>query len=145
MVRDGAISGARYRSSVDGVRVVIQLDSTTKKLEISLSGAITTNQPHITVCFHDVPAQTKTDFSDYRGAPKLTKANSTTAVTICEAPAQNNVTRNVTYISIYNADTVACTVNLRIDDAGTDYTQVLQTLAVGETLAYQAGGGWQVL
>lgn len=124
---------------------MIRLDATTRKLEIGLAGAVTTTEPHVTVTFYDVPGETKSDYSEYRGGTKLTKTSGATPVTICDAPVQNGTVRNIDYICVHNADSVAATVTIRIDEATTDYNLVKTVLAVGETLIYEREGGWQIL
>jgi hypothetical protein len=124
---------------------VIRLDRTNRKLEAVLAGAITTTQPHCIVSFYDVPAQSKDDFSEYRGATKITATNSATAVTICEAPGVNGTVRNIDYISIQNRDSVSATVTVQIDDANTDYVLVSQSVAAGKTLEWTRSAGWKIL
>lgn len=117
---------------------MIRLDTTTRKLQAVLAGAITTNQLPCTVSYSD-----KTS-TDYVGATQLTNTNSTTAVDICNAPAASTI-RDIDYLSIRNRDTATATVTVMIDDSATDYEIVKATLAVGDQLIYTHGTGWQVI
>lgn len=117
---------------------MIRLDTTTRKLQAVLAGAITTNNLPITVSYAD-----KTS-GDYAGATQLTNTNGVTAADICAAPAASTV-RDVDYISVRNSDTVAAVVTIRYNDNATLYTIVTATLAVGDQLIYVHGQGWQVL
>jgi hypothetical protein len=124
---------------------VIYLDSITKKLEIVLGGAVATNQPHVTVCFYDVPSQIDPRAGERLGGVSLNKTNNASAVTICAAPPIAGTTRNIRYICIYNADSGSVTPSIQIDDGGTDYIQYSQALAAGKSLVYEDSQGWLVL
>jgi hypothetical protein len=115
---------------------MIVLDSTLRKLEIVLAGAITTNQLPFVASYQDstlAPAATN------QGA-----SNSTTAVTLVAAPA-SGVQRRLKYLSIYNADTVSATVTVRLNDNATLRTIVNIALPSGSTLNFVHGAGWSVL
>jgi hypothetical protein len=115
---------------------MIVLDSTLRKLEIVLAGAITTNQLPFVATYQDstvAPAATN------QGA-----SNSTTAVTLVAAPA-SGVQRRLKYLSIYNADTVSAAVTVRLNDNATLRTLVNIALPSGSTLSFVHGAGWSVL
>lgn len=118
---------------------MIRLDSTTKKLQAVLGGAITTNQLQCVVSFFDENPQGE----DTSGASKETNTNSTTDVDICSAPAQNFV-RNIDTLSVYNKDTVSATVTVKIDDGVTETILKKVILATQETLSYDHESGWSV-
>ena len=118
---------------------MIYLDSSILSLQAVLAGAKTTNQLDCTVCFYDVPSQTKTGFQEYRGAIKRTATNDTTDVTICAAPSAG-VTRNIKMISIYNKDTVSATVTVKTDDGTTEFIICKRTLLTTETLVINEYG-----
>jgi hypothetical protein len=110
---------------------VILLDSTLKSLEVKLAGAITTNQLTWTVHYVDLDVSFAISaVSEGDGA-----TNNTTAVTLIAAPASNHV-RQVKYVSVYNADTVAATVTIQINNNGTARVLAKPTLQPGETLQY---------
>jgi hypothetical protein len=117
---------------------MIRLDATTRKLQIILAGAVTTNQLPVAVCYSD-----KTTAS-YLGGTQLANSNSMTAVDICAAPSASTV-RDVDTINVQNADTAAATATVRYNDNGTLYTLFKASLAVGDQLTYVHGQGWSVL
>jgi hypothetical protein len=117
---------------------MLRLDTTTRKLQIVLSGAITTNQLPVMVMYSD---RTSTEYS---GAAQLSNTNSTTAVDICAAPAASTV-RDVDYLSVRNSDTVSATVTIRYNDNATIYLIVSAILAVGDQLVFTHGDGWRVV
>lgn len=117
---------------------MLRLDSTLRKLQVVLAGAVATNQLPVVTCFSD-----KTS-SDYAGGSTVINTNSTTAVDICAAPASSTV-RDIDTISVFNADTVSATVTIRYNDNGTTYSIFKATLEVGDQLLYTHGGGWKVL
>lgn len=117
---------------------MLKLDTTTRKIQAVLSGAITTNQLPCMVSYSDDNGTT------YVGGTQLTNTNSTTAVDICAAPGASTV-RDIDYLSIRNRDTAAATVTVMLDDNGTDYEIVKAALAVGDQLIYTHGDGWRVI
>ena len=117
---------------------MIKLDTTTRKIQAVLSGAVTANQLPCTVSYSDDNGTT------YVGGTQLTNTNSTTAVDICAAPGASTV-RDIDYLSIRNRDTAAATVTVMLDDNGTDYEIVKATLAVGDQLVYTHSDGWRAL
>ena len=117
---------------------MLRLDTTTRKLQIVLAGAITTNQLPVLVCWSDKTA------TSYNGGSTPSNTNSTTAVDICAAPAASTV-RDIDSITVQNADTAAATATIRFNDSGTTYTVFKATLAVGDQLIYTHGQGWKLL
>ena len=124
---------------------MLRLDRTTRKLQAVLAGAVTTNQLDIVVCGYDVPAQTKPDFSEYRGFMQVSSSNSTTDADICAAPVSQGVVRNLEYIGVYNKDTVSATVTIKLDDGGTEHILRKKQLLTTESLIWTRGAGWQVV
>lgn len=123
---------------------MIVLDSLTQKLQAVLAGAVATLQPQCLVCFYDVLSQEKIDNAEYRMANKRTDASSTTDVDICLAPTMSSATRNIAHICIYNRDTAAVTVTVKIDDAGVETILLKQQLLSTESLLFSKGD-WQIL
>lgn len=117
---------------------MIRLNTTTRKLQAILAGAVANNQLPVTVCYSDKSA------SSYAGATQLAATNGVTAVDICAAPAAATV-RDIDMIAVVNTDTAAATVTIRIDDAGTPRQVFAATLTVGDQINYTHGSGWQVL
>lgn len=114
---------------------MIVLSETTDKIDVVLAGSVTTNQLR---CFASWRDRTSTTFAAGR-TPINT--NNTTDVTIVAAPAASTQ-RIVDLINIYNADTVAQTVTVKVDVNGTEYELVKMLLNPGETLSYIEGAGW---
>lgn len=115
---------------------MIILDATTKSLEVVLGGAITTNQLVWTSAFVDVGAAAPLVETD-----GLT--NSAVAVTMVAAPGSGN-TRLVKGLTLYNADTVAATITLRINNNGTLRKLFVATMQAGDNLVYTADGGFEL-
>jgi hypothetical protein len=114
------------------------LDTTKKSLEILLGGVVTTNQLPITVSWVDV---TDTAFtpSSYH-----TISNSTSAVNIVYSPGSPGTRRVIKTMFIYNADTVASVVTVRLNDNATTRILVSRSLAAGETLQYTDSKGFEI-
>lgn len=117
---------------------MIRLSTTGEKLQAVLGGAVTTNQLHCVVCYSDDNGTT------YVGGTQYTSTNDTTAVDICAAPGASTV-RDIDYLSIRNRDTAAATVTVMVDVSATDSEIVKATLAVGDSLVYSHGNGWNTI
>jgi len=117
---------------------MLRLDTTTRKLQAQVSGIVATNQLPINVSWSD---QTSTT---YNGGSTVVNTNNTTAVDICAAPAASTY-RDVDYVNIYNADTVAETVTIIYNDNSTLYNLLVTTLNSGDRLIYTHGSGWQTI
>ena len=111
---------------------MINLDATTKKLQVVLAGAITTNQLDVTASYVDVSQST---FAMTGAGAQNTATNNTTAVDVVAAPAATT-TRQVKYLKVYNKDTVSATVTILYDNNGTDYILWKGALAAGEWVEY---------
>lgn len=105
---------------------LIILDTTTKSIEAILGGAVAATQPDYISAFADATA------AGFVEGQKDGTLNSTTAVTIVSAPAAS-ARRIVREISIYNADSAAVTLTVRLNNNGTYRIIDVATLAVGET------------
>jgi hypothetical protein len=120
-------------------------------LEAVLGGAVSANQPEFHVDYfvrdNNSPQQNVAwqppKPSTLRGA-----LNSTTDVTLISPTTGRYSTQGfvaeVIRISIYNKDTAAVTVTVKTTD-GTDRIERKRALAVGQTLSYERGSGWQIL
>lgn len=115
---------------------MIRLDTTTRKLQAVLGGAVTTNQLPINASYSD---QTSTT---YNGGASVVNTNNTTAVDVVAAPAASTI-RDIDYLSVYNRDTVDAAVTFIYDDNGTDYILISVTLSAGDKLEYIHGSGWK--
>lgn len=114
------------------------LDNTTRKLQIVLTAAKTTNDMPVCVYYVD----TNTTDLPLSGIYPI-NSNGVTAVDILAAPAISTQ-RKVNAITVNNVDTAAKTVQIYLDDNGTDYLQCAATLQVGDVLGYTDTRGWYV-
>lgn len=121
---------------------MIVLQASTQKLQAVLGGNVTTTQLSVTTVFYD-HLQQRTDTTQ-RNAHKVTTTNNTTDVDIVAAPA-DSVVRNISNVTVYNKDSAAATVTVKMDDDGTETILVSQSLAASESLIYEHGTGWQIL
>ena len=119
---------------------MIRLVSTTQVLQVVLAGAVSASQPQLAASWVD--QNTENVFT--RGGQTNTNANSTTDVTLVAAPQQSFV-RNIDSIFVHNLDTATVTINIKIDDGGTEYILCRRTLLTREGLCYEHGVGWYVM
>jgi hypothetical protein len=118
----------------------MRLGSTADSLEVLLGGAITTNQLQVVVDYSELTTAT----GGWAGDNSHVLTNGTTAVTALAAPASGKI-RVVDNLTVFNADTVAATVTVRLNDGGTFRTRQKVTLATGETLQYTRAEGWATI
>jgi hypothetical protein len=113
------------------------LDSTTKSVEVLLGDSVATNQLPFVAAWadHALPASFTPGSTD-----GLT--NDETPVTMIAAPG-TSIQRQVKMVSIYNADTTAAVVMVRLNHDGEFRTVVRWEIQPGETLAYD-GQVWSV-
>jgi hypothetical protein len=114
--------------------------ASTDKIQVVLSGAITTVQLPCVASWQDITSAGMT----LPQSSSQTNTNSATAVDLVAAPA-SSTNRQVTEISIYNADSVSSTVTVQKDVSATDYIIVKALLQVGDTLMYSRDLGWKIL
>lgn len=112
------------------------LDTTLKSLQILLGGAVTTNQLVYEANYADLTATGTTLIAN----DGLT--NSTTAVTPVAAPAASTV-RKLMSLNVYNADTAAAIVTVRLNNNGTFRNLAVVTLGIGYSLTV-TNEGWKV-
>ena len=117
---------------------MIRLDNINRKLQISLSSVVTTSQLSVNVSYSDKTA------TDYIGSTQISTTNNTTSVDICTAPAAS-ITRDIDFLSVYNADTVSATVNIIYNDNAV--TSILHKVTLNPTdkLVFVHGSGWQTI
>ena len=113
------------------------LPSTTDSLDVVLGTAHTTTAHKIVACYRDIASGV---FAPKRN---VVNSNGTTQVQAVAPPAAST-SRVIDFVSIFNADTVAKTVTVSLNDNGTRYTLLSVTLGVGERIEYQEGQGWRV-
>lgn len=116
---------------------MIILSTTSDKVQVVLDTTVTTNQLK---CFASYTDTTTTSITPGRNA--LT-TNNTTAVDLVASPG-SSTQRLVSYMSVYNTDTVSATVTINLYTTSTTYKLFTTTLAVGERVEYQQGEGFKV-
>lgn len=116
---------------------MIILDATTKAVEVALGSAITTNQLHWTSSYVDITAST------FSALASDGVTNNATRVVAVPAPSAS-VSRQVKFISVYNADTASATVSIYLNNNATTRILFKAVLNVGEELSYLDGIGWKV-
>ena len=115
------------------------LDTTTRSIELLLEGAVTTNEMQWIVGYAD-----HTDETFVPGAGSGV-SNGATAVTIIAAPAASTQ-RQIKYLNVFNDDTVAHTVTIRLND-NTSLRTIIKTWSFfpGYQLVYTDTTGWKVI
>lgn len=115
---------------------MIILTNTTDRVEIVLSGAITTNQLPCVTSYRDITT------TGYTPGRELSNTNNTSDVTIVSSPA-SSTQRVVDYISVRNSDTVSATVTIKFDANGIEYIIFTTTLLTGERIEYNDKDGFR--
>lgn len=115
---------------------MIVLDSTTKKLEVVLDAAHTTNALRCASSWRDITTTT------YTPGSTLVDTNGSTDVTLVAAPAASTQ-RVVDEISIFNDDTATKRVTVKFDVSAVETKLIEVRLGVDERLCY-ANGEWKV-
>lgn len=120
---------------------MIVLDPPLKTLEVVLAAPITTNHLIFVASYVDTVAPTM-ELVTIGESDGLT--DNLVPVTMVIAAAALT-SRQIKSLSIYNNDTVAATVAVRVNNNGTLRFIVVTTLAPGSTLHYEDGRGWAVI
>lgn len=116
------------------------LSTANDRIEIVTDASATTTEPVFTASYQDITSAGMT-------VPQSSSQGSTagtTDTTLVAAPAAST-NRQVTYISVFNSDTVARTIRIYKDVSGTEYNLCLTTLQVGDTLEWSRETGWHIL
>ena len=108
------------------------LSTTTDKIQVVLSGNVTTSQLR---CYSSYNDTTTTSIVPGRN---VTLTNNTTAVDLVASPSASTQ-RVISYLSVYNADTASATVTINVVSSSTSYSVFITTLSAGEKLEYQQG------
>lgn len=114
------------------------LDTTGKKIEVVLAGAPASAQLAWQSAYADHTSASFTPGS----TDGLTSG--TTAVTLVSPPL-TGAQRQVKLIAVYNADTAAAIVTVRLNSSAAVRILVRVTLAVGDTLEWTSDSGWKVI
>lgn len=110
----------------------------TKKLQVLLGAAHTTNALHCVASFRDI-----TTGPTYDPDQAEVETNGTTAVDWVAAPGAG-VKRVLTNLQVRNRDTVPHTVTIRVDVSGTAREFCKIAIGVDELLAWSQDSGWTV-
>lgn len=105
------------------------LTQTTDKIQVVLWGAITTNQLQCYASYRDM---TPSSYTPWRNA---INTNNTTDVDLVWAP-WSSTQRGVDFISVYNSDTAAATVTVKLDFNGTETILWKGSLSPWERVEY---------
>lgn len=114
----------------------MKLTTTNDKLQIVLGSAITTNQLQ---CLTTYKVYTSTTTTDGKVA---INTNSTTDVDLAGAPSSGE-TYDIQNINVYNRDTVAATVTIKLDVSATETILYNGIVGVGDVISWSAEGGWK--
>lgn len=117
---------------------MIVLTETTDKIQVVLSGAVTTNQLQ---CFSSCRNISTSIYTPMR---TVIDTNNTTPVDVVGAPSASTQCV-VDFIKVYNKDTVGSTVTVLFNANGTTYNLYKTILAADESLEYVQGNGFKVL
>ena len=115
------------------------LDTTSKSVELVLGAAHATTAPVWGVEYVDHTSSAIALPASGDGV-----ANGTTPVTIVAAPAAST-SRQVLSVTVYNADTIAQTATVSLNNSSTLRTRHKATLQPGDVLTWTPGRGWAVL
>lgn len=115
------------------------LDTTTRKLQVVLDGAIQSVNCSVTVSYIDYTAN-----ANPVPGTQVSTTNGVTAVDICSAPA-SSTQRRILYLHIYNKDSRTAIFTIRLNDNGTLYTIQQIKLVAGENFVYNIGSGFTVI
>ena len=110
--------------------------SSVQKLQIVLTAAKTTNDMPVVVEWIDI---SNIALPSFQTTP--TNTNGVTIVDIVAAPAAL-IQRKISALTVTNRDTATKTVEIYLDNNGTDYLLVSCQLSVGDMLGYSDTRGW---
>lgn len=114
----------------------MKLTTVNDKLQIVLGDAITTNQLQ---CLTTYKVYTTTTTVDGKVA---INTNNTTDVDLAGAPSSGE-TYDIQNINVYNRDTVAQTVTIKLDVSGTETILYKGVVGVNDVISWTAEGGWK--
>jgi hypothetical protein len=114
----------------------MKLTTTNDILQIVLGGAVTTNQLR---CLTTYKVYTTTTTVDGKVA---INTNNTTDVNLAGPPSSGE-TYDILNINVYNYDTVAQVVTIKLDVSATETILYKATIGAGEVLTWSPEGGWK--
>lgn len=114
----------------------MKLTTTNDKIQIVLGGAITTNQLQCLTTYKIYTTSTTTD------GKLAVNTNNTTDVDLAGPPSSGE-TYDIQNINVYNKDTVAATVTIKLDVSGTETILYKGVVGVNDVISWTAEGGWK--
>jgi len=114
----------------------MKLTTTNDKLQIVLSGAVTTNQLQCLTSYKIFTTSATTD------GKLAVNTNNTTDVDLAGAPSSGEV-YDIQNINIFNNDTVSATVTVKLDVSGTETILYKGVVGVNDVISWSGEGGWQ--
>ena len=114
---------------------MISLTPGNRVLEVVLAGVVATAELNVSVNWLErgVTGQKQNSWS--------VTTNGTTAVVLL-SPCSGGESKLLEFLGVYNSDSAAATVTLRMNESGVFYTLAKVTLGVGERLEYSAWEGF---
>lgn len=114
----------------------MKLTTTNDKIQVVLGGAVATNQLQ---CLTTYKVYTTTTTTDGKVA---VNTNNTTDVGLAGAPLSGE-TYDIQNINVFNNDTVAQTVTIKLDVSGTETILYKGVVGVNDVISWTAEGGWK--
>jgi len=114
----------------------MKLTTTSDKLQIVLGGAVTTNQLQCLTTYKVYTTSTTVD------GKVAINTNNTTDVDLAGAPSSGE-TYDIQNINIYNKDTVAATVTVKLDVSATETILYKGVVGVSDVISWTSEGGWK--
>src|SRR4051812_38192597 len=122
---------------------MIVLNTTSQSLQATLAAGTSTTPLDVTVVYYDRLPQASD--SEPRYTSQESTISSATVTTICAAPGQDGIVRNVVSIFGYNRDVTSATLAFNKLASTVSTFHKKATLTTGQTLWYEHGFGWAVL
>lgn len=114
----------------------MKLTTINDKLQIVLGGAITTNQLQCLTTYKVYTTSTTVD------GKVAINTNNTTDVDLA-GPPNSGETYDIQNINIYNKDTVAATVTIKLDVSATETILYKGVVGVNDVISWSAESGWK--
>jgi len=114
----------------------MKLTTTNDKLQIVLSGSVTTNQLQCVTSYKIFTTSATTD------GKLAVNTNNTTDVDLAGAPSSGEV-YDIQNINIFNNDTASATVTIKLDVSGTETILYKGVVGVNDVISWSGEGGWQ--
>lgn len=115
--------------------MIVLTNAGSESIEVVLGGTVATNQLDCHASYRDITT------TAYTPGVVAAPTNNTTAVTLVTTPGASTQ-RVIDFLSVFNNDTAAATVTIRMDQLGTDRILWKGTLQTGQLVTYVDGKGW---